>query len=186
MLLMAALPACLPSTKAPGASRPVVASRVVGPSGEALVAACTPSGPELCFNAIDDNCNGVLDEGCGIGTGVLQFLVAWGDSPADLDLSVTTPSGERVHDGSRTSPSGLRLERDCPGEGCQGQNVENVFFEGLEPPRGRYTVEVRLGDPRGASLPVRARLGARVGARTYGADLSFAETDDRKTLTFDL
>jgi hypothetical protein len=187
-LLLLLASACAPGPVASPASggSNVEASRVSGPSGESLVAACTPTGPELCFNAIDDNCNGVLDEGCGVSTGVLQFVVAWGESPADLDLSVTMPSGERVHDGNRSTPSGLRLERDCPGEGCQGQNFENVYFEGLEPPPGRYSAEIRLGDARGSALPVRARFGARIGARSYGADISFTETDERKVFTFDL
>jgi len=32
-------------------------------------------GPEICGNAIDDNCNGIIDEGCGLRTGKVQFEV---------------------------------------------------------------------------------------------------------------
>src|SRR5262245_35917472 len=107
-----------------GASSPgknVVAKNVVTSEGIVVTTACTPTGPEPCFTANDDNCNGVIDEGCGVGTGVLQFTVAWGDSPADVDLIVTDPAGAKVHKGNRSIPSGLALEKDCPGDGCHQQ-----------------------------------------------------------------
>jgi len=162
---------------------------ILSPPGVSLVSACTPTGPEICFNAIDDNCNGVLEEGCGLGTGLLQFIVAWGDSPADVDLSVTDPAGGSVHESNRTSASGLHLDRDCPGTGsqsCYSQNVENVFFEGLEPPRGAYVVKIKLTDLRSAPTPVKVRLGARIGSRSYGVDLELTPSDDQKSFTFTL
>ena len=153
--------------------------------------ACTPTGPEQCFNAVDDNCNGIIDEGCGVGTGVLQFTIAWGDNPADVDLVVTDPTGARVFEGNRSLATGLRLDRDCPGppngaEGCNGQNIENVFFDGQEPLRGRYLVEIKLTDLRGAPSPVNVRFGARVGSRSFGADVALSVGDDKKAFTFDL
>ncbi len=164
----------------------VTASHVTGPPGTALVEACTPTGPELCFNAVDDNCNGIIDEGCGVATGVLQFAVAWGDSPANLDLHVYAPSGESVGPRERASEGGLHLDRDCPKDTCNGQNVENAYFEGTDPPRGHYKVEVWLEDLNKAELPVKARFGARVGGKTFGADLEFAREDEKKTFGFDL
>lgn len=168
----------------------LAAPGVVAGEGVELEAACVPSGPELCFNAVDDNCNGVIDEGCGVATGVLQFTIAWGDSPADVDLVVTDPTGARVGESTRRAPSGLRLDRDCPREedGCHGQNVENVVFDGPEPPRGVYKVEVRLEDARGASLPVKVRLGVRVGRTTSSARLELqpGEGKSRRELRFEL
>src|SRR6516162_5067159 len=83
LLALAAIPitACGPAPKAPAAPD-LHPSKVTGGDCVDLVMACTPTGPELCFNAVDDNCNGVIDEGCGMATGPLQFTVAWGDSPA--------------------------------------------------------------------------------------------------------
>src|SRR5258706_11894510 len=147
--------ACAPRVPSKTPQVDLVVANITAPAGTTLVQACTPTGPELCFNANDDNCNGVIDEGCGSQTGVLQFMIAWGDSPADVDLIVTDPNGARVHKGNRSISSGLQLEKNCPEEACHGQNVENVFFEGNEPPRGKYVVEVKLVDPKGADLPVK-------------------------------
>ena len=183
-----AVAGCGPSLPAAAPESNVNAKNVVTSDGVVVTAACTPTGPELCFNANDDNCNGVIDEGCGVGTGVLQFMVAWGDSPADIDITVVDPNGAKVHKGNRSSSSGLQLERNCPEDGCHGQNVENVFFEGNEPPKGKYLVEVKLVDPHGAELPVRAHLSARVGNRTFAMDLVLAlgGAQEKQGFTFEL
>jgi tRNA (guanosine-2'-O-)-methyltransferase len=170
-----------------GAATPgsdLLAKDVVGEGGVVVNAACTPTGPELCFNANDDNCNGVIDEGCGSTTGLLQFMIAWGDSPADVDLTVVDPSGARVHKTSRSSSSGLQLEKNCPEDGCHGQNVENVYFDGTEPARGKYVVEVKLADAKGADLPVKVHLSARVGSRTYAMDLALSPAQGQDRLGF--
>lgn len=178
-----------PVVAEPASGAKVVATHLLSSDGIALESACVASGTERCFDAIDDNCNGVIDEGCGIGSGLLQFTLAWGDSPADVDLIVTEPKGTKVYEGSRSSRSGLRLDRDCPGEaGCHGQNIENIFLESGEPPRGRYTLEVKLTQLRNAETPVKVRLGARVGGQVFSAKIELlpGSTTDKKTFTFDL
>ena len=178
---------CAAAAKSTGAQSALSNARLTGPADAALVMACTPTGVELCFNAIDDNCNGVIDEGCGIATGVLQFTIAWSESAADVDLSVTEPSGARVFESSRTSPSGMHLDRDCPRDpACNGQNIENVFFDGLEPPRGHYVVEVRLTDLHGAVPPIHVHLGARLGSKTYNVDMQLSQSDEKKAYSYDL
>jgi tRNA (guanosine-2'-O-)-methyltransferase len=175
------------SSKAPQPPK-LEATNLSSPLGTTLVQACTPTGPELCFNAVDDNCNGVIDEGCGLQTGLLQFTIAWAAAVADVGLGLLTPAHEHVTERSRSSASGFHLDRDCPSDDkCNGQNVENVYFDGIEPPRGRYTVEIVLVDPHGASLPVRVRVGARLGTRTVGFDVDLGTGEDaKKTFAFDL
>jgi len=167
----------------------VLATNLSPPRGTTLEQACTPTGPELCFNAVDDNCNGIIDEGCGVQTGLLQFAIAWSAAAADVNIVVVTPALERVpSDRARSTASGFHLDRDCPAdEGCNGQNMENVFFDGSEPPRGHYLVEIVLVDLHGADPPVKVRFGGRLGARTVGFDVDVAPGDDaRKTFAFDV
>jgi hypothetical protein len=156
------------------------------PAGVSFSSVCTPTGNELCFNAIDDNCNGIIDEGCGLGTGVMQFEIAWGDSQAEVELVVTDPAGDRLTDANRSTPSGLHLDRVCPKDGCHGQNVVNAFFEGADPPAGHYSVEIKLVDPHGATLPEKVQFAWKVGGRTSGTELSIASPDDKKEFSFEL
>lgn len=172
------------------AVEPEVGSHLTPPPETGLLRACTPTGPELCFNARDDNCNGVIDEGCGLPTGLLQFVIAWESAAADVDLAVTTPSGERLsNERGHTASHGFHIGRDCPGEdGCSGQNVENVYFDGAEPPVGHYAVDILLADLHGAPSPVKVRFGARLGGRTVGFDVELAPGDAiaKKTFSFDI
>lgn len=133
-----------------------------------------PRGAEICFNATDDNGNGLLDEGCGVEQGDVQFLIAWTEGDLDVDLHVTGPSGETATLGTRTR-DGLTKLRDCPGEGqeCQERNQEEVVLDGSESNAGRYVVRVRLEDLGSRTPPVQVRLGARLGARTSGYLLDF-------------
>ena len=96
--------------------------------GIPLPATCTPSGPEICFDAIDNNCNGVIDEGCGVGTGPLQFEIAWPDGP-DVDLKVTY---RKKGDTADRPLAELTKDKECgrPQNNCHGQNIENVYFAG--------------------------------------------------------
>src|SRR5262245_43989277 len=56
---------------------------------------CTPHGQDTC-NAIDDDCNGVIDDGCGYAGGGVQVTIGW-DTGADIDLYVVDPSGQPVY-----------------------------------------------------------------------------------------
>jgi len=153
------------------------AKRVVSPSGDVTLRelGCISTQPEACFNATDDNCNGIIDEGCDIETGPVQFVIAWEPTGVDVDLLVTDPSGALAEVGHPLQ-SGLIKQRDCPGRNneCRGQNLENVFLEAAEAPRGTYTVRVVLENLAGENPPISVRFGARVGERTYGYALTLA------------
>jgi hypothetical protein len=190
-LALAALAACIEVPRPPPNDALDVRD-VTAPAGVGLESSCTPTGIELCFDARDNNCNGVLDEGCGLHTGILQFTIAWDAAEADVDLEVFDATGDKAEAGGQSEPTtgGLIKDRDCPRstEACMGQNVENVYLAEAEPRRGRYRVVVRLKDLKGTTPPVRVRLGARVGQRSFGmnVELSPGPGSEAKTFEFTL
>ncbi len=168
-----------------GAQQPAKSALVVEPKGAAgSIAApvCVPSGAEVCFNARDDNCNGSIDEGCGLMSGLLQFVAAWVESDVDIDLEVTDPDGQLI-ELRRVSESGLFKERDCPGRDgeCRGINLENVVLQSNEPMRrGTYVVRVRLESLADVEDPVRVQVSARLGPKQFAAELEFSEEKEER------
>lgn len=173
-LLLAGLAAACIEVPPPRTAAPLAPRNVKASDGQTLDVACTPGGVEMCFDARDNNCNGVLDEGCGVHTGILQFMIAWDAAEADIDLQVYDTQGEQARMGEATA-DGLMKDRECPNDGmCYGQNIENVFLAEGEPKRGKYRVVVHLSELNGATAPVKVQLGVRVGQKTYAASVSVA------------
>jgi len=157
-LLLALLNGCAPASSTPAAQLEVSAPE----------RATSTTGPEICGNALDDNGNGIAEEGCGLTAGAVEFLIAWDEPTADVDLRVIDPNDELVEVG-RPTESGLVKERDCPGREneCARKNLETVYQEEGEPAAGKYVVRVVLVSLGNSEPPVDVRLWARVGARAY-------------------
>ena len=160
-------------------------SRTAPPAGAASTASISertrtavPTAPDVCGNAVDDNGNGLADEGCGLSTGLAQFLAAWEEPSADVDLRVIDPNGELVEVG-RPTKSGLVKERDCPvrKNECGSQNLEVVYLEQGKLLRGDYRVRIRLVSLGGAEPPVSVHFWARVGYRSYGASFELTRPE---------
>jgi tRNA (guanosine-2'-O-)-methyltransferase len=161
------------------ACAPAPASKAAPPPPASASAAafgpCIVRGAELCFNALDDNCNGPIDEGCGLEGGIVQFVIAWQPPQADVDLEVFDPSGTLVELG-RTTQSGLLRDRDCPGASgeCKARSLENVYLaEEDRLTRGKYQVIVRLERWTDLETPVRVNFSGRLGQRSFGTELTF-------------
>jgi hypothetical protein len=170
-----------PASVAPSVARSPLVAVFDGQTGEARVL----GGPERCFNARDDDGNGLIDEGCGLRTGLVQFVIAWDARTADVDLLVTDPKGE-LSDVGRPTSSGLVKERDCPGrhDECGGKNYENVYLEKEEARRGTYKVSVRLERLEDEDVPIRVTLGARIGPKVYVTEVDLTSIEQRADLKF--
>lgn len=131
---------------------------------------CNAGAAEVC-NGLDDNCNGVIDEGCGYNTGNIQITLAW-STGADLDMYVTDPSGYTISYQNTRSPTGGHLDHDARGACNRRQannTVENVYWNAPNPPSGQYQVEVHYWGNCGVAGVTQATLSIAVGGQIIGA-----------------
>jgi hypothetical protein len=151
--------------------------------------ACSAGAQEQC-NALDDDCDGVIDDGCGYAGGALQITLGW-DSGADVDLYVTDPGGQTLMYKAthRSSSSGGQMDHDARGE-CRPEQphkqVENVFWAD-EPPSGQYKVEVVYWAPCGDAGETQTTVSIAVGGRVLGVYGYALHPEERATVaTFTL
>jgi len=138
--------------------------------------ACEYGTYETC-NAVDDDCNGVIDDDCGYEGGDVQITVGW-NSGADIDLYITEPSGALLfyNEQNKHSPGGGFLDHDARGDCRREQKnprIENAFWSAAK--SGAYKVELHYFSPcvRGATTEVTlsvAVAGELLGTYRYQLD----------------
>ena len=172
------LPACVVTGRTTVSTRTTVATPNFNPAVTATVAVPTEGvqvlqaqcqqGTEEACNGLDDNCNGVIDEGCGYQGGNIQVTAAWQTS-SDVDLHVLDPSGAEIYYAQRSSASGGRLDHDA-NAACRPEppTVENVYWDSPSPPSGTYRVRVVAYDMCGVPATP-TTLSISVGGRVVGS-----------------
>jgi hypothetical protein len=152
-----------------------------------LDAECAYGAYETC-NAIDDDCNGVIDDDCGYESGDVQITAGW-NSGADIDLYVTDPSGFTLfyNEAHKKSQIGGHLDHDARGDCRREQKnprIENAYWA-APAKRGNYKVELHYFSPctRGAATEV--TLSVVVGGELLGAYRYQLDPEQRvEALTF--
>ena len=143
----------------------------VNPDAEAVKLDCEDNAFEQC-NALDDDCNGVIDDQCGYESGVVQITVGW-NSGADIDLYVTDPSGATLfyNKQNKRSKIGGHLDHDARGD-CrreqQNPRIENVYWGSPGRP-GNYRVELHYFSPCAKGATTEATLSVVVESELLGA-----------------
>jgi hypothetical protein len=127
------------------------------------------SNKELCWDGVDNNCNGQIDEGCpyGGGNSALHILIAW-KANVDLDLHVVGPDGNEISFKNRVGGE-LMLDKDCHGDDCPQGNVENVFVPiDKVVAKGHYRFWIQDGNPKTDKDPtIPFMMGIGVGAKAF-------------------
>ena len=118
-------------------------------------------------------------DGTEVQTGAVQVTLQW-NTPVDLDLYVTDPSGDTVSYQNTSVGSGGELDVDAR-RSCQTtpETVENIIWR-ANPPRGAYTVRVNYYtacDEGPASYTATLRRGGQV-VDTWTGTLTIGESDD--------
>jgi hypothetical protein len=140
----------------------------LGAGVQVVEATCAQGAPEVC-NGLDDNCNGVIDEGCGYSTGAIQITLAW-NTGADIDMYVTDPFGNVVSYQNTQVPSGGMLDHDARGNCRRGPNntIENVYWNSPQPPPGQYQIVLHYYSDCGGAGPTTTTTSVAVGGRILG------------------
>lgn len=143
----------------------------VSEDAQSLPTECKDGAYEEC-NALDDDCNGVIDDECGYESGDVQITLSW-NTGADLDLYVTDPSGATLYynEKHKRSRIGGHLDHDARGD-CrreqQNPRIENVYWPA--PARvGVYKVELNYFSPCGRASTTEATLSAVVSGQLVGS-----------------
>lgn len=149
---------------------PALVSIVPVSTADAIPRDCSHPVEETC-NAIDDDCDGVIDDGCGYGTGLMQVTASW-DTGADIDLYVTGPLGDTVSFQRPATPSGGRMDHSGRGDcapGMPNPRIENIHWVGKRPIDGIYEVEVHYwGECITGGGPTNVTVSVAVGRRIAG------------------
>ncbi len=155
----------------PAPAPPVPKAPTVAAGVDPIELPCQPGAAEAC-NGLDDDCDGVIDNGCGYSSGGVQVTIGW-DTGADIDLYVTDPSGETIYYNAkhRHSPLGGELDHDARGD-CRPEQdhprVENAYWPSPAP-KGEYAVDLQYFGPCGDTKQTHVVMSVAVGGRVLGS-----------------
>jgi hypothetical protein len=181
-----------PPPAPPPPAPPTVQETVLHAGVTALaIGECAQQAAESC-NALDDNCDGVVDEGCPYAADPrgVQITISW-NTGADIDLYVRDPSGEMVfyNEEARQSPVGGSLDHPARGQ-CRPEqpitNVESAHWP-APAPAGPYAVELHYFGPCGDPVETEVTMSVVVHGKLGGVYRYKLKPEEKvQAVTFEL
>ena len=176
-------PASAPPPPPPSAADIIAAERgaKVHAVADPIEVDCEPGKSETC-NALDDDCNGIIDDGCGYDSGGLQVTVAW-NTAADIDLYVTDPSGDVIYYNEQHERSSLggHLDHNARGDCRREQKhsrIENAYWP-APAPAGNYRIELHYFSPCASSAVTSAVVSVAFAGKLLGSYAYQLEPEQR-------
>ena len=149
---------------------PVLVSIVPGSGVEKIPRDCADAVEETC-NALDDDCDGVIDDGCGYGAGLIQITAGW-DTGSDIDLYVTGPLGDTLSFQRPSTPAGARVDHSGRGDcspNMPNPRLENIRWVGERPTVGIYEVVIHYwGECISGGGPTDVTVSVAIGRKIAG------------------
>ncbi len=149
---------------------PVLVSIVPGSRVEKIPRDCADAVEETC-NALDDDCDGVIDDGCGYGAGLIQITAGW-DTGSDIDLYVTGPLGDTLSFQRPSTPAGARVDHSGRGDcspNMPNPRLENIRWVGERPTVGIYEVVIHYwGECISGGGPTDVTVSVAIGRKIAG------------------
>lgn len=124
----------------------------------------------------------------GRSAGVINVALLW-DNRHDLDLLVVDPNGEEIYFRNKRAGSGGYLDIDMNASNSERTNqpIENIKWEGVDPPAGRYQVFVIFynQDEVDRSIdPTPFTLSITVRGQTEEVSASISSAQNKKKIKF--
>lgn len=184
-------PKPVPATPPAPPPAPTVQETVLHAGVTAIELTCASGTAEIC-NALDDDCDGIVDEGCPYAADPqgVQITAAW-STGADIDLYVRDPSGEMVfyNEQARRSPVGGFLDQAARGQ-CRPEqaitNVESAHWP-VPAPSGPYKVELHYFGPCGDPVDTEVTMSVVVHGKLGGVFRYLLHPEERvEAVSFEL
>ncbi len=143
---------------------------------------CLPQPGEVCGDGIDDNCNGLVDEGCRSELTRPGFVAAWRAPGAAVEALLFEPSGElAAAAGDPEAPFEWVTSSSSLAQGGYQAFLLRAG-DSIEATPGRYRLRIVLRRMSNLPGPVRVFVTARLGSQAHHEQVELVALEQTREL----